>query len=177
MNIILEHYIKGCDDPIKKCGKQPFLLSRKDHPKGAPMPAFSVGHYSVLGRGQFHITPRKHGGLCRVQWGKTTQSSVPGNSAKSMRLDSTYLRIRRVCSVTYVRKKFSHSTDKTQGLFQETSSQSTHISYCVMWTIKSQVIAQLKGNPVLGFCPPWLSKLPCPKLSCFSVSVASFLPC
>lgn len=100
-----------------------------------------------------------------------TQSSVPGNSAKRLRLDSTYLRIRRVCSVTYVRKKFSHSTDKTQGLFQETSSQSTH-----MWTIKSQVIAQLKGNTVLGFCPPWLSKLPCPKLSCFSVSVASFLP-
>lgn len=105
-----------------------------------------------------------------------TQSSVPGNSAKSLRLDSTYLRIRRVCSVTYVRKKFSHSTDKTQGLFQETSSQSTHISYCVMWTIKSQVIAQLKGNTALGFCPPWLSKLPCPKLSCFSISVASFLP-
>lgn len=60
---------------------------------------------------------------------------------------------------------------KTRGLFQETSSWSTHISYCVIWTIQSQVTSLLRGNAVLGSVPHNFPSYQVPNSLLFSDSV------
>lgn len=68
--------------------------------------------------------------------------------------------------------EFNQDVDITQALFQETSPQGTHASRCVTQTIQAQVMAQHRGNVVLGFysVPNAFSSYRAPNFSSFAVS-------
>lgn len=68
--------------------------------------------------------------------------------------------------------EFNQDVDITQVLFQETSSQGTHASHCVIQTIQARVMAQHRGNVVLGFypVPSAFSSYRAPYFSAFTVS-------
>lgn len=74
-------------------------------------------------------------------------------------------------------EKFNQNINKTQVLFQEISSQSTNISYCVIETVQSQVMAHLQEGAILSFLTvPQLPKLCLVPSSLLFQSLCNFLP-
>lgn len=68
--------------------------------------------------------------------------------------------------------EFNQDVDITQALFQETRSQGTHASHCVIQTIQAQVMVQRRGDVVLGSypVPNAFSSYCAPNFSSFSIS-------
>lgn len=151
----------------RNAGNHP-SFSPKRIAQGALMSAFPMGQWSVEGRGQFHGSPRECGGLEGSEWTRNrTRSSVPGNPAKSLRLESTYRRIRNLCSVNFCvweiqpeyrltpKACFKRPAPRAHTLLTVWSGQSDHRLGCS------------------GFCSPGLSKLPYAN-SLLSQSLCSF---